>query len=228
MCVDSGAMGVYDDAPMSETWKNLRNSFFAGLLVVVPVAASVLILIGVFTWVTDFMLPEGLRQQMLTPLYRIIALVVFVAFTMGVGWITRLVVGKRMVSATEAIIGRVPLLNKTYGFMKEISQTLLSGRKTMFQRVVLVEFPRPGIYSIGFVTSEAEGEAQAKTKETVINVFVPTTPNPTSGFLVLVPRGQLIELSMSVAEGMKLVISGGAVAPPFTPASQQTTAPAPQ
>jgi uncharacterized membrane protein len=213
---------------MSETWKNLRNSFFAGLLVVVPVAASVLILIGVFTWVTDFMLPESLRQQMLTPLYRIIALVMFVAFTMGVGWVTRLVVGKRMVSATEAIIGRVPLLNKTYGFMKEISQTLLSGRKTMFQRVVLVEFPRPGIYSIGFVTSEAEGEAQAKTKETVINVFVPTTPNPTSGFLVLVPRGQLIELGMSVAEGMKLVISGGAVVPPFTPTTRPTAAPAPQ
>ena len=213
---------------MSETWKNLRNSFFAGLLVVVPVAASVLILLGVFTWVTDFMLPDGLRQQMLTPLYRVIALVVFVAFTMGVGWITRLVVGKQMVSATEAIIGRVPLLNKTYAFMKEISQTLLSGRKTMFQRVVLVEFPRLGIYSVGFVTSETGGEAQAKTKETVINVFVPTTPNPTSGFLVLVPRGQLIELGMSVAEGMKLVISGGAVVPPFTPASEQTATRAPQ
>jgi uncharacterized membrane protein len=221
-------MGVYDDAPMSETWKNLRNSFFAGLLVVVPVAASVLILIGVFTWVTDFMLPDGLRQQMLTPFYRVIALVVFVAFTMGVGWITRLVVGKRMVSATEALIRRVPLLNKTYGFMKEISQTLLSGRKTMFQRVVLAEFPRPRIYSVGFVTSETEGEAQAKTKETVINVFVPTTPNPTSEFLVLVPRGQLIKLGMSMAEGMKLVISGGAVVPPFTPASQPTAALAPQ
>jgi uncharacterized membrane protein len=213
---------------MSETWKNLRNSFFAGLLVVVPVAASVLILVGVFTWLTDFMLPEGLRQQMFTPLYRVIALVAFAAFTMGVGWITRLVVGKRMVSATESVIGRVPLLNKTYGFMKEISQTLLSGRKTMFQRVVLVEFPRPGVYSIGFVTSETAGEAQVKTKETVINVFVPTTPNPTSGFLVLVPRGQLIELSMTVAEGMKLVISGGAVVPPFTPASQPSATPVPQ
>src|SRR5271169_6693591 len=202
---------------MNETWKNLRNSFFAGLLVVVPVAASVLILLAIFTWVTDFMLPDSLRQQMLTPLYRIIALVLFVAFTIFVGRVTRLVAGKRMVAATEAIITHVPLLNKTYGFMKEISQTLLSGRKTMFQRVVLVEFPRPGVYSIGFVTSETGGEAQAKTRETVINVFVPTTPNPTSGFLILVPRGQLIELEMSVAEGMKMVISGGAVVPSYTP-----------
>jgi uncharacterized membrane protein len=226
--VDSATVGVYDSAPMSEAWKNLRNSFFAGLLVVVPVAASLLILLGVFTWVTDFMLPELLRRQMFTPLYRIIALVVFVAFTTWVGWVTRLVAGKRMVSATEAIITRVPLLNKTYGFMKEISHTLLSGRKTMFQRVVLVEFPRPGVYSIGFVTSETAGEAQVKTKETVINVFVPTTPNPTSGFLILVPRQQLIDLGMTVAEGMKLVISGGAVVPPYPPVTRPAPEPTPQ
>jgi uncharacterized membrane protein len=212
---------------MGNVWKNLRNSFFAGLLVVVPVAASLLILLGVFTWVTDFMLPDSLRQQMLTPLYRIIALVLFIAFTMAVGWVTRLVVGKRMVSATEAIITRVPLLNKTYGFVKEISQTLLSGRKTMFQRVVMVEFPRAGVYSIGFVTSDTGGEAQAKTRETVINVFVPTTPNPTSGFLILVPRGQLIDLEMSVAEGMKMVISGGAVVPPYPPLTNRSLTPAP-
>lgn len=211
---------------MSEMWKNLRNSFFAGLLVVVPVAASLLILLGIFTWVTDFMLPDALRQQMLTPLYRILALILFVGFTTAIGWVTRLVVGKRMITATETIIGRVPLMNKTYGFMKEISQTLLSGRKTMFQRVVLVEFPRPGVYSIGFVTSETGGEAQAKTRETVINVFVPTTPNPTSGFLILVPRAQLIELEMTVAEGMKMVISGGAVVPPYPAQPNRPVAPA--
>ena len=132
-----------------------------------------------------------------------------------------MVVGRRLVAIGEAIIKHVPLLNKTYGFMKEISQTLLAGKQTMFQRVVLVEFPRPGIYSIGFVTSETRGEAQEKTKETVINVFVPTTPNPTSGFLILVPREQLIELDMTVAEGMKMVISGGAVVPPYTAKTQQ-------
>jgi len=141
---------------------------------------------------------------------------------MWVGWITRHVMGRRMVSATETMIGRVPLLNKTYGFMKEISQTLLSGRKTMFQRVVLVEFPRAGVYSIGFVTGETGGEAQAKTGETVINVFVPTTPNPTSGFLILVPRGQLVDLNMTVAEGMKMVISGGTVVPLYSPPAQET------
>lgn len=200
---------------MSERWRNLRNSFFAGLLVVVPLAASVLILVGLFTWITDFMLPPALRDKMLTPLYRVIALVAFVVLTTVVGWVTRLVLGRKLIVGVEALIARVPVLNRTYGFMKEISQTLLSGRKTMFRRVVLVEFPRPGIYSIGFVTSETGGEAQVKTKETVVNVFVPTTPNPTSGFLVLVPREQLVELEMSVGDGMKMVISGGAVVPPF-------------
>lgn len=215
-------------ADMGETWKSLRNSFFAGLLVVLPVAASVLILVGLFTWVTNFMLPEMLRQQMLTPLYRIIALVAFIAFTTLVGWVTRLMAGKRMVALGEDMIRRVPLLNKTYGFMKEISQTLLAGKRTMFQRVVLVQFPRPGVYSIGFVTSETEGEVQEKTMETVINVFVPTTPNPTSGFLILVPREQLINLDMSVAEGMKLVISGGAVVPPYKPTPLPPTTPGPR
>ncbi len=209
---------------MSEMWKDLRNSFFAGLLVVVPVAASVLILVGIFTWVTDFMLPDALRQQMLTPLYRVIALVLFVVFTIATGRVTRLVAGKRMVSATESIITHVPLLNKTYGFMKEISQTLLSGKKTMFQRVVLVEFPRPGMYTLGFVTSDGDGEVRKKMGETLVNVFVPATPNPTSGVLLFIPRGELIDLEMSVAEGMKLVISCGSVVPSYIPKTQQPAA----
>jgi uncharacterized membrane protein len=210
---------------MNETFKNLRNSFFAGLLVVVPVAASVLILLGIFTWMTDFILPDALRQQMLTPLYRIIVAILFVAFTIFVGWVTRLVAGKRMVSATESIITHVPLLNKTYGFMKEISQTVLSGKKTMFKRVVLVEFPRAGMYTIGFVTNDTGGEIKGKMRETVISVFVPAAPNPTSGILLFIPRGELIDLEMSVAEGMKMVISCGSVEPLYTPKILQPTAP---
>jgi uncharacterized membrane protein len=173
--------------------------------------------VAVFTWLTNFMLPAAFQKHMLTPLYRIGALVLFVALTTFVGWMTRLVLGKRMVSVAETVIGRVPLLNKTYAFMKEISHTLLAGHKTMFQNVVLVEFPRRGIYSIGFITNETEGEAQAKTDKTVVNVFVPTTPNPTSGYLVLTPRDEVIRLDMSVADGMKMVISGGTVVPPYTP-----------
>jgi uncharacterized membrane protein len=200
---------------MSEFWKSLRNSFFAGLVVVGPVAASIAILYGLFNWLTNFLLPESLQAHGNAFSYRIIALLIVILFVTAIGWVTRLVIGRRLIASTDAVIRRVPLLNRVYGFVKEVSNTMLGGKRTMFQRVVLVEFPRAGTYAIGFVTSEAEGEAQAKTKGTVINVFVPTTPNPTSGFLVLVPREQLIDLDMSVAEGMKLVISGGAVVPPY-------------
>ena len=223
--VDRPKDGDYDDAVMKEWLKALRKSFFAGLIVVVPVAASILILLWLFTWITDFLLPEALRQHFLTPLYLITVAVLFVVFTTFVGWITRMVAGRQLVAMTESFIKHVPLLNKTYGFMKDVSQTVLSGKKTMFQHVVLVEFPRPGIYSIGFVTGVTEGEVQKKTKEAVINVFVPTTPNPTSGFLLLVPHQQLIDLDMTVAEGLKMVISGGTVVPPYPTGTQQPLAP---
>lgn len=205
---------------MGNRWKELRASFVAGLVIVVPVAASVLILLGFFTWLTNFLLPPALQDEMLTPLYRIAALLGFIVLTTILGWVTRLVIGRRLVTVGELVISRVPLLNKTYGFVKEISHTLLSGQKTVFQRVVLVEYPRPGVFTVGFVTSEAEGEIQVKTREQVINVFLPTTPNPTSGWLALIPRDKAIDLDMTVAEGMKLVISGGAVVPPYPPAGE--------
>jgi uncharacterized membrane protein len=205
---------------MSDVGKKIRNSFFAGLLVVVPVAVSVGILWWLFTWFTNFLLPVWLRRVLEDlpypeTLYRLIALGVFVLFVIGVGWVTRLVIGRQMLAVIESWMGRVPLLNKIYGFVKEVSQTLLGQRKTVFERVVMLEYPRPGIYAIAFVTNEAEGEVQARTQQRVINVFLPTTPNPTSGFLLIVPADQLIDLKMSVADAMKLVISGGSVAPPY-------------
>lgn len=212
---------------MSRVWKHLRNSFFAGLLVVVPVAASVAILLGLFNWVTDMMLPSQLLEAELAFVYRTIALVLFVVMVTVVGWVTRLMVGRQLVSIGEALIRRVPFLNTIYNFIKEVSHTLLGGKKTVFERVVLVEYPRPGVYAIGFVTNEGEGEVQAKTKAKVINVFLPTTPNPTSGFLLMIPREQAVDLDMTVAEGMKLVISGGAVVPPYAPAAAPANTPPP-
>ena len=181
---------------MKQLWEGLRNSFFAGLLVVVPVAASVLILIWLFTGVTNFLLPASLREQMWGPLYRLVALVVFVVLTMA-----------------EAVIARVPLLNKTYGFVKEVSHTAFAGQKTMFQRVVLVEYPRPGAYTIAFATTEARGEAREGTGSELVSVILPTPPNPTTGYLALFPREQVVDLEMNVADAMKMSFSAGAVVP---------------
>jgi uncharacterized membrane protein len=203
-------------------WKSLRNSFVAGLLVVVPVVASLALLVWFFTRLTDFILPSWVRDSLhgspaLVFLVRVLALVLALVMVTAVGWLMRLMVGRQLLLAVEGLIDRIPLLNKTYGFVKEISHTLLAGQKTVFQRVVLIQYPRPGVYAIGFVTNETSGEAQQKTQQTVVNVFLPTTPNPTSGFLLLVPKSEVVELEMSVAEGMKLVISGGAVVPPYSP-----------
>ncbi len=206
---------------MNGFWKSARTSFFAGLLVVGPIAASVIVLFWVFNWLTNFLLPEFVREQLeKLPypefLFRLLALVLCIALMTLVGWVTRRVIGKQLHAMVESLLGRVPLLNRIYGFMKEVSQTMLAGKKTMFQRVVLVEYPRAGVYSIGFVTSENAGEAEARLKKNLINVFFPTTPNPTSGWLALVPRDQIIDLDMGVAEAIKMVISGGTIVPPYS------------
>jgi uncharacterized membrane protein len=210
---------------MQELVTSFRRSFLAGLVVVLPVAGSVFILLWLFTAFTDQLLPRNLRNENLTFVYRIVALLLFVLLVTPIGWITRLMAGKRLIALTESLIGRVPLLSKIYVFIKEVSDTMLSGKKTVFERVVMIEYPRPGLYTIGFVTNEAGGEAQAKTRERMINVFLPTTPNPTSGWLVLVPKDKVINMDMSVTDGMKLVISGGSVVPQWIPPAPSSTVP---
>ena len=185
---------------MSQSWKSLRNSFFAGLLLVLPVGAS----LGLLWWGVT-LVTAWLPGQFSAPQHRLLAVVLLVVLTICVGWLARRVAGKRLIAVAESLIRQTPLLNKVYPFMKEISDTVLSGKKTMFQRV----------HAIGFVTGATGGEAQAKISMPVLNVFVPTTPIPTSGFLILVPPEQVVNLEMSVAEGMKLVISGGTVVPPY-------------
>ena len=195
---------------MSQSWKSLRNSFFAGLLIVLPVGAS----LGLLWWVV-MLVTAWLPERFSAPQHRLLAVVVLIGLTIVVGWLARRVVGKRLIAVAEMLIRQVPLLNRIYPFMKEISDTVLSGKKTMFQRVVLVEFPRPGLYSIGFVTGATGGELQTRINAPLLNVFVPTTPIPTNGFLIFVPQDHVVNLAMTVAEGMKLVISGGTVVPPL-------------
>ena len=143
-------------------------------------------------------------------------------FLIGVvGLLARNYFGKRLIEWTDSTLLRVPLLNKIYGATKQVNDAFSSGNKTAFRTVVLVEFPRAGVYSVGFITSEPNQEIQAKTKEKVVCVFVPTTPNPTGGFLLLIPEKQVTKLEMSVADGIKYVISLGAIMPDYIPASRR-------
>ena len=126
------------------------------------------------------------------------------------GFLTRYYVGKKLVQLMDYVLMNVPLLGKIYGTVKQVNQAFTSEKKSSFKQVVMVEFPRKGLFSVGFVTAE-----QVKTDEgeSIISIFVPTTPNPTTGFLLVLPESKVVKLDMSVADGIKYIVSLGAVPP---------------
>lgn len=200
--------------------RGLWRSFLTGLVVVFPALVTLGILQLMLGWIFKSVIDPVARfvaflldMPATTLPVRLVVAACFVVGLVVLGFGTRVLVVRRFFSLGEELFRRVPMIGKIYGTMREIANTLTGRRKSLFNRVVLAEWPRPGVYSIGFVTSEATGEMQEKTPEHVINVFIPTTPNPTSGFLVLVPREALIPLEMSVEQGMRLVISGGLSGP---------------
>ena len=210
--------------------KALRNAFFSGLLLLVPV--------GVTFWVINFLvekmggdtsrfffffLPEELFENTILSIMLDVsaAFIVLIIITL-LGWFSQLLVGKLVLQAFERILSRVPFVTNIYSTVKQVVDTFRRQDKAVFQKVILVEFPRKGIYAIGFLTSEGKGEIPDRTSQELLNIFLPTTPNPTSGFLLMVPKNDTVELEMTVAEGMKLIISGGAVIPAYNPKSNKT------
>ncbi|MGD0350479.1 MAG: DUF502 domain-containing protein [Verrucomicrobiota bacterium] len=213
-----------------------RSSFLTGLAVTLPALltlAAVKWLIGTISSVTDvllFFLPRSLTHEGLVyphdgkgPMFwywSLMALVLAVVLISAVGVLARYYIGKKIIDWTDRVLRRVPFLNKIYSAIKQVNDAF-SGNKHSFKTVVLVEFPREGIYSIGFLTSEQRDEVQQKTREKVVCVFVPTTPNPTSGFLILVPEDKVTKLDMSVADGIKYIVSLGSLSPEYTPPSPE-------
>ncbi|MFQ6088673.1 MAG: DUF502 domain-containing protein [Candidatus Methanofastidiosia archaeon] len=195
--------------------RKLRNYFIAGLVVVIPTIVTFYILYWAFIW-TDNLLGKYLKEYISFHGRQIygLGIVLVVVVVLVVGMFATNYFGRTLISSIEKFILRLPLVKKIYSASKEISDAVLSEKK-IFQRVVLVEYPRKGVYSLGFVTSESRGEIQAKTRRNVLNVFLATTPNPTSGMLIMVPEDETLPLDMTVEEGMKLIISGGFVVPLF-------------
>jgi uncharacterized membrane protein len=205
-----------------------RANFFTGLAVVLPAVISFAVvkwLFGTIASITDlllFFVPRTITHEEAGkgPMFwywSLAALALAVVLVSVVGLLTRYYIGKRIIAWLDNTMLRVPLLNKIYGAIKQVNEAFTSGNKTAFKTVVVVEFPREGMYSIGFITSEQNDEVQQKTRENVVCVFVPTTPNPTSGFLVLVPKDKVTRLEMSVANGIKYIISLGSLSPEYTP-----------
>jgi len=203
--------------------KNLRNSFFAGLILLAPLWVTVVVarilMDNLASPASDFFfgfLDIGLRSKLWVSFStQVLSLLLVLAIITFLGYISKYLAGKFLIEIVERFINKLPFINTVYGAVKQIVDTVSKQNKAVFQKTVLVQFPKNGTYSIGFITGGVKGEMLHKTAHHYFNVFVPTSPNPTGGFLIIVPKEEIIELDMSVAEGMKLIISLGAVIPPF-------------
>jgi uncharacterized membrane protein len=213
----------------ASTFKSIRGAFFAGAIALAPILVTAFVLNwlvgqigGNFREFFLFFLPrnwfavEGHPYETVILFgWNVVATIVALAQITLLGFFTRYVAGRFVFLQTERVMQRVPLIGAIYHSVKQIVETFSSQKRAVFQKVVMIQFPRPGTYAIGFLTGCGRGEAQARTEAELWNIFVPTTPNPTSGFLIMVPKEEVIEMDMTVGEAMKMIISGGAVTPPW-------------
>ncbi|UWQ09207.1 DUF502 domain-containing protein [Aliiroseovarius crassostreae] len=216
----------------------LRNNFLAGLVVVAPIAVTMWLIWTFVGWIDSWVLPfvpaayhpdalidrffgdsewfrwvfgEDVRVNV-----RGLGVVVFLIFTVIVGWITKGLIGRSFLAWGERIVDRMPVVRSLYNGLKQIAETVFNqSTEAKFDKACLVEYPRKGIWAIAFISTKAKGEIDARipVDEDIISVFLPTTPNPTSGFLLFVPRHSVVELDMTVEDSAKLVISAGLVYP---------------
>ena len=194
----------------------LRRYLATGLLVWIPLAATLFVLRLLIRLMDQSLLliPSPLRPENLIG-FKIPGLGVILTFTLllTTGFLAANILGKKLIEAWERLLARIPLVSWVYSGVKKVAETLLSPRSESFRKVLLMEYPRKGIWSLCFQTSSDLGEVQARTGKDVICVFVPTTPNPTSGFIILVPREEVVELDMTVDEALRMIISLGVVVP---------------
>ena len=198
----------------------IKTIFLAGLLFIVPIGFTFFILSFLFTKLDSLFTP--LLNEILDYLghaeyvnYQIpgLGFVMALMLIFLVGLLTKNFIGKHLVQLGEKIVEKIPFVSSLYAGAKQVIEAVASSSKGAFRKVVLVEYPRKGLFCIGFITCEARGEIQERTEESVVNVFLPTTPNPTSGYLLFIPKSQLIYLDMAVDDALKLVVSGGIVSP---------------
>jgi uncharacterized membrane protein len=214
-----------DQEPPDTHYVRLRNAFFSGVILVAPLGLTVFVFFkiidlvgGTFRPVFLVFIPDRLRdRQSLEAVWDILATIIVIALVTILGFISRYVFGKFFLTVGDRFIQTIPGVSAVYNTVRQIVNTFSSQGRHMFNKVVLVEFPKKDCWTIGFLTNTSQGEAQQKTDEEVLTVFVPTTPNPTSGFLLMVPKKDVVELDMAVGDGMKMIISGGAFVPPWGP-----------
>lgn len=196
---------------MSTVLRKLRRYFFTGLIVIAPVGVTIVILVWLFRTIDDI-LGDPLRVAIG---FRIpgLGIVLLVLVVTVVGWAVRLAAGRQMLHWWNEALSRFPLTGRIYTAMSQIVQSVVGEQRRLFRRTVLIPYPTDGIWAVAFVTNEEAPVMSTVVGEPCVNVFVPTTPNPTSGFMLVVPRTRLKQTSISVEDAMKLIISAGAVSP---------------
>jgi len=198
---------------------SLRASFLTGLVVIAPVGLTIWLIWTVVGWIDGFVLPLVPRtfqpEEYIGINLRGVGVIIFLVFTIFVGWIAKGIIGRSMIHFAEGLVNRMPVVRTIYSGIKQISETVFAQSERSFEKACLIQYPRKGIWAIGFVSTSAKGEVaeRADTSGALVGVFVPTTPNPTSGFLLFFPEEDVIELEMSVEDAAKLVISAGLVYP---------------
>ena len=206
--------GEGNEPPKKESaFARVRRYFLTGIVVTAPIAITIYLTYAFFNFidntVTGFIPPNYYPETYLPGIGVAIALLFFLI----IGWFATNFLGKIFLQASESVFNNVPIIRTLYGGIKQIMETVMASKSQAFRHAVLLEYPRKGTWAVGFVTGKTEGEVQDYTKNETINVFVPTTPNPTSGFLLFVPKKDVQFLDMTVEEAVKLVVSAGIITP---------------
>jgi uncharacterized membrane protein len=201
----------------------IRNYFLAGVLVTTPITVTAWIswqILQFFEGAARHLMPDAWYPKIAIP--GVGLLIVFLGLII-IGALTAGLLGRIFLRTSERILNQMPIVRSVYSAIKQVLETVLAKRATAFRQVVLLEYPRKGIWAIGFVSGATKGEVAQKLNQPMVNVFLPTTPNPTSGFLLFVPKDGVQVLEMTIEEGIKLVVSGGIVSPKTSDAGQSET-----
>ncbi|MBT4566441.1 MAG: DUF502 domain-containing protein [Marinovum sp.] len=213
--------------PRKPLFSGLRNSFLTGIVVIAPVGLTVWLIWTVIGWVDGFVLPfvpnsyqpETIIKQIFGEESQMnirgLGVIFFLVFTTFVGWIAKGFIGRFFIRNAETLVHRMPVVRSIYSGVKQIAETVFAQSDRSFEKACLVQYPRKGIWAVGFISTVAKGEVKSKavSERQLLSVFVPTTPNPTSGFLLFFPEEDVIQLDMSIEDAAKLVISAGLVYP---------------
>ncbi|MBS4042094.1 MAG: DUF502 domain-containing protein [Flavobacteriales bacterium] len=192
-------------------WKNFRKTFLTGLLVILPLALTLIVIFWLFNRV-DIIFRQPIENLIGFKIYGL-GILITIVLILFAGIIALNYSGYKMIHFAEILLKKIPLVSTLYFSIKQLTQTIYGSKHTAFKRAVLVQYPSKGIYSIGFFTSDGTEEINEYLGEETVGLFIPTTPNPTSGMFVMVSKNDIIPLEMSVEDAIKLVVSGGIVKP---------------